>query len=491
MNEKKIGNVEVEGSESFRDSLGIVEKSGKRKWVYPKEPKGRFTNARNIFSGILLLILFGTPFITIDGHPFMLFDIINRKFILFGFPFGPHDFYLLGLTMITTIVFIFLFTAVFGRLFCGWVCPQTVFMESVFRKIDYWIEGDHRNQRRLNDSSWNGEKILKKGVKYVIYFSISFLVANMLLAWIIGVDALAKIIVAPVSEHTSGFIAITLFTGLFYFIFIWFREQACILVCPYGRLQGVLLDPNSIVIAYDYLRGEPKGKIKKGEVRKLGDCIDCNECVVVCPTGIDIRNGTQLECVNCTACIDACDNVMDKINKPRGLIRYVSQNGIKEKTKKIFTTRVIGYSVVQILLLSLLTFFLTTRSAIDVTILRTPGMFYQEQPNDKVSNLYDMKVLNKTFEQRNIEVKLLNREGNITILGDNKSVNPQEVALTKMFILLDKNSIETMNTPLQIGIYSEGVEIQRINTSFLGPVEKREQKDHHEEHQSEKKEEHQ
>ncbi len=479
MNQNKIETKEIEGEESFRDSLGIVEKSGKRKWVYPKEPKGRYTNARNIFSGILLLILFGTPFISIDGHPFMLFDIINRKFILFGFPFGPHDFYLLGLTMITTIVFIFLFTAVFGRLFCGWVCPQTVFMESVFRKIDYWIEGDHRNQRRLNDSSWNGEKIFKKGVKYVIYFSISFLVANMLLAWIIGVDALEKIIVAPVSEHTSGFTAITLFTGLFYFIFIWFREQACILVCPYGRLQGVLLDPNSIVIAYDYLRGERRGKIKRNEERKLGDCIDCNECVVVCPTGIDIRNGTQLECVNCTACIDACDNVMDKIQKPRGLIRYVSQNGIKEKTRKIFTSRVIGYSVVQILLLSLLTFFLTTRSAIDVTILRTPGMFYQEQPNDKVSNLYDMKVLNKTFEQRNIEVRLLNREGDITILGDNKSVNPQEVALTKMFISFDKKSISTMNTPLQIGVYSDGVEIQRINTSFLGPVEKKDQGEKH------------
>jgi cytochrome c oxidase accessory protein FixG len=491
MIEHNVENMEIEGSESFRDSLGIVEKSGKRKWIYPKEPKGRFTNARNIFSGMLLLVLFGTPFITIGGHPFMLFDIINRKFILFGFPFGPHDFYLLGLTMITTIVFIFLFTAVFGRLFCGWVCPQTVFMESVFRKIDYWIEGDHRNQRRLNDSSWGSEKIFKKGIKYIIYFSISFLVANMLLAWIIGIDALQRIIVDPINAHTSGFIAITLFTGLFYFIFIWFREQACILVCPYGRLQGVLLDPNSIVIAYDYLRGEPKGKIKKGEERTLGDCIDCNECVVVCPTGIDIRNGTQLECVNCTACIDACDNVMDKIDKPRGLIRYVSQNGIKEKTRKIFTTRVIGYTVVQILLLSLLTFFLTTRSAIDVTILRTPGMFFQEQPNDKVSNLYDMKVLNKTFEERNIDVKLLNREGEIKILGDNKSVSPQEVALTKMFILLDKKSISTMNTPLQIGVFSGGIEIQRINTSFLGPVEKKEHMEHNEEHQSEKKEGHQ
>ncbi len=488
MNEKKIGNVEVEGSESFRDSLGIVEKSGKRKWVYPKEPKGRFTNARNIFSSILLLILFGTPFIKIDGYPFMLFDIMNRKFILFGFPFGPHDFYLLGLAMITSIVFIFLFTAVFGRLFCGWVCPQTVFMESVFRKIDYWIEGDHRNQRKLNESSWNGEKILKKGIKYLIYFSISFLTANMLLAWIIGVDALEKIVVAPINEHTSGFIAITLFTGLFYFIFIWFREQACILVCPYGRLQGVLLDPNSIVIAYDYLRGEPRGKIKKNEERTNGDCIDCNECVVVCPTGIDIRNGTQLECVNCTACIDACDTVMDKIDKPRGLIRYVSQNGIKEKVKKIFTPRVIGYTVVQVLLLSLLTYFISTRSEIDITILRTPGMFYQEQPNNMVSNLYDMMVLNKTFTQKNIQIQLLNRNGEIKILGDNKSINPQEIVLTKMFISLDKKSIATMNTPLQIGIYSEGVEIQRVNTSFLGPVEKR---GHQEEHRSEKKEEHQ
>jgi cytochrome c oxidase accessory protein FixG len=485
MNERNLDNKEIEESESFRDSLGIVEKSGKRKWVYPKQPRGRFTNARNVFSGFLLLILFGTPFINVSGHPFMLFDIINRKFILFGFPFGPHDFYMLGLTMITTIVFIFLFTAVFGRLFCGWVCPQTVFMESVFRKIDYLIEGDHRNQRRLNDSSWNGEKLFKKGVKYIIYFSISFLVANMLLAWIIGIDALEKIIIEPITEHSSGFMAITLFTGLFYFIFIWFREQACILVCPYGRLQGVLLDPNSIVIAYDYLRGEPRGKIKRNEERTLGDCIDCNECVVVCPTGIDIRNGTQLECVNCTACIDACDTVMDKIKMPRGLIRYVSQNGIKEKTKKIFTSRVIGYTVVQVLLLSLLTYFLTTRSEIDVTILRTPGMFYQEQPNNKVSNLYDMKVLNKTFEQKNIEVKLLNLNGEIKILGDNRSVNPQEVVLTKMFISLDKKSIVTMNTPLQIGVYSEGVEVQRITTSFLGPVEKKEL---HEGHHPEEKE---
>lgn len=468
--------------ESFRDSLGIVEKSGKRKWVYPKEPKGRFTNARNVFSGILLVILFGMPFITVNGHPYMLFDIINRKFILFGSMFGPQDFYLLGLTMITSIVFIFLFTAVFGRLFCGWVCPQTVFMESVFRKIDYWVEGDHKNQRRLNESVWNSEKIFRKGTKYVIYFVISFLTANMLLAWIIGVKTLEMIVTAPIQEHVAGFTAMMLFTGLFYFIFIWFREQACILVCPYGRLQGVLLDTHSIVIAYDNLRGEPRQRKKRDEVRTAGDCIDCKECVTVCPTGIDIRNGTQLECVNCTACIDACDYVMDKIGKPRGLIRYDSLTGIKTATRKIFTTRVIGYSVVQAVLLTLLVYFLSTRSELDVTILRTPGMFYQEQQDDNVSNLYDMKVINKTFDSKDIEVKLLNVEGEVKILGDHRSVPAQEASLTKMFVILKKESITMMNTPLQFGVYAGGKEIDRITTSFLGPVEKKtEKKDHDEE----------
>jgi cytochrome c oxidase accessory protein FixG len=474
MTDSAAANIDgTSADESFRDSLGIVEKSGKRKWIYPKKPKGRFHRARIVLSSLLLIVLFGVPFITVDGHPYMLFDIVNRKFILFGFPFGPHDFYLLGLTMITAIVFIFLFTAVFGRLFCGWVCPQTVFMEMVFRKIDYWIEGDHTSQRRLNDSAWTGEKLFKKGTKYAIYFVISFLVSNMLLAWIIGVDALGKIVNEPVANHLGGFIAMMLFTGLFYGIFIWFREQACILVCPYGRLQGVLLDPNSIVIAYDYLRGEPRGKIKRGEVRTKGDCIDCKECVVVCPTGIDIRNGTQLECVNCTACIDACDAVMDKINTPRGLIRYDSMKGIKEKARRIFTPRVVGYSVVQIVLLSLLSYFLTSRSEIDVTILRTPGMFYQEQPDGRVSNLYDMKVLNKTFDERSIEMKLLNVEGEIQILGGPISMPPQEPALTKFFVSLDKRLLTSMNTPVEIGIYSEGKEVQRIVSSFLGPVEKK------------------
>lgn len=462
----------AETDESFRDSLGIVEKGGKRRWIYPKEPRGRYTIARTALSSILLIILFGVPFIKVGGHPLMLFDIINRKFVLFGFPFGPHDFFLLGLAMITTIVFIFLFTAVYGRLFCGWICPQTVFMESVFRKIDYWIEGDYRQQRKLNESSWNGIKIGKKGAKYFSYFVISFLVSNMLLAWIIGVDALGKIITDPVDEHVGGFTAMMMFTGLFYWIFIWFREQACILVCPYGRLQGVLLDRNSLVIAYDYLRGEPRGKLKRNEERKLGDCIDCKECVAVCPTGIDIRHGTQLECVNCTACIDACDNVMDKIRKPRGLIRYDSINGIKTQTRRIFTSRVIGYTAVQVLLVSLLAYFLVTRSEIDITILRTPGMFYQEQPNGRVSNLYDIKLLNKTFDTRSVDLKLVSGNGELKILADKLSMAPQDGMQAKAFVIMDKRSITRMNTPIEIGVFENGRQIHRVQTSFLGPVEK-------------------
>lgn len=470
MEQQQIIQSNSNSSETFRDTMGIVTEEGKRRWIYPKQPKGRYYFWRTILSSILLVILFGTPFIKSNGQPFMLFDVVNQKFILFGMPFGPNDFYLPGLAMITAIVFIFLFTAVYGRLFCGWVCPQTVFMEMVFRKIDYWVEGDHRKQKQLNTGRWTSEKIVKKCTKYLIYFVISFLVSNMLLSWIIGVDALNKIVTEPIHEHFAGFTSMMVFTGVFYWIFIWFREQACILVCPYGRLQGVLLDANSIVIAYDNVRGEQRGKIRKKQIRTEGDCIDCNECVVVCPTGIDIRNGTQLECVNCTACIDACDYVMDKIGKPRGLIRYDSLNGIKEKTKKIFTPRVIGYSIVQVILVGLLTFFVLTRSNIDVTILRTPGMFFQEQPDGRVSNLYDVKMLNKTFDNQKLTFKLLSPNGTIMMLGGDITVLPQTVEQGKFFVFLEQSEIQKLSTPLTIGVFSEGKMIHQIHTTFLGPV---------------------
>jgi cytochrome c oxidase accessory protein FixG len=459
--------------DSFRDHIGLITDEGKRKVVYPKKPRGRFYNARTIFSIILLAFLFGMPLIKISGHPFMMLNIIDRKFILFGQVFGTHDFFILALGFITMVVSIILFTAVFGRVFCGWACPQTVFLEMVFRKIEFFIEGDYVRQKNLNSAPWNGSKIFKKLVKWSIFFILSVLIANTFLAWIIGTDKLYNIITEPVSMHMGGFIAMLLFSGAFYFVFAWFREYSCIYVCPYGRLQGVLLDKNTTVIAYDYIRGEPRGKIKKGEERTEGDCIDCKECMAVCPTAIDIRNGTQLECVNCTACIDACDNIMTKINKPKGLIKFISENSIKDRSKFKFTGRAIAYSTVLVILLTILTILISSRKPIDVTILRAPGMIFQEQPDNKISNLYTMKLTNKTFDDVPVTLKLENTDGEIKVIGNDVKVASNDVSETKFLVLLSKDNMKQMNIPLEIGLYKNGLKFETSKINFLGPIQQK------------------
>jgi len=464
-------------SEKFRDELATVTKEGKRIWIYPKKPSGRYYNARTILSFFLLLFLFGAPFIKINGHPFILLNLLERKFIVFGIPFGPHDFHLFVLAMISTIVSVFLFTVVYGRVFCGWICPQTVFMETVFRKIEYWIEGDWKQQLALDKQPLNGSKFIKKFSKHAIFWAISFVIGNTFLSYIIGIDELFKIISEPVSKHTSGFTSMIIFSTVFYFVFSKFREQACTLVCPYGRLQGVMLDANSVVIAYDYKRGEPRGKIRKGEDQSnKGDCINCHMCVDVCPTGIDIRNGTQLECVNCTACVDACDDVMDKIKKPRGLIRYASKNEIENHVRSLLTPRSISYTIVLILLITLVLALLLNRSKFELTILRTPGILYQEQPNNRISNLYDLKIVNKTFDYLPAELELKNIDGEIKLIGANLDIKPQGVAEGKFLIILDKSKIHKLNTPLEIAVMTRGKAIDVIKTSFLGKVDRTEVK---------------
>jgi cytochrome c oxidase accessory protein FixG len=453
---------------NFRDSIGTVTSEGKRKWIYPKKPSGAFYNARRIASIILLAIFFITPFIKINGHPLFLFDILNRNFILFGIPFGPHDFHLFVIAMIAFIIFIVLFTAVFGRIFCGWACPQTVFMEMVFRRIEYFIEGDANDQKRLNASPWSGKKFVKKLFKYSIFFVLSFIVANFLLAYFIGMDELLKIISEPPSEHLKGLTAITIFSLFFYWIFSYFREQACIIVCPYGRLQSVLLDQDSVIIAYDYRRGEPRGKLNKTE----GDCIDCGLCVDVCPTGIDIRNGVQLECVNCTACIDECNKVMKKIKKPEWLIKYASLNQLEKNSEFRFNARMIIYSVILFLLLSVLTYSLSVREDVSITVLRTPGMLYQKQPGEKISNLYDLNFINKTFNSFPVTIKLENIEGELKLIGNDIYADSQEKIDGKFMIILPESSLTAVNTNLEIGFYSEDKMLQKVNASFMGPVKK-------------------
>ena len=462
---------EIKTEESFRDYIATVTKEGKRKWIYPKKPSGRFYNARTVVSLFLILFLVSTPFIKVNGHPFLLFDFLNRNFILFTIPFGPHDFHLFALAIIALAVFVILFTVIFGRVFCGWACPQTIFMEMVFRKIEYWIEGDFKDQTKLNQAPWTSNKIFKKTIKHAIFFPIAFFISNIFLSYVIGMDELIKIITAPPSKHIAGFISMLAFSGIFYWIFSYFREQVCTLVCPYGRLQGVLLDQDSIVIAYDNFRGEPRGKLKKNEAKsKLGDCIDCNLCVDVCPTGIDIRNGIQLECVNCTACIDACDTVMDKIDRPRGLIRYDSLRGIEKKEKFHFTPRMAGYSSILILILSVLSYLLVTRSDLSINILRTPGLLFQEQPDNKCSNIYDLNITNKSFNYTPIELKLKNVEGELKLLGDELNLKPQKKHDSKFLLILPKTSIAKMNTPITILVYSNDKLLKEVKTSFLGSV---------------------
>src|SRR5574338_469 len=465
-------------NQNYRDQLATVTKEGKRIWIYPKKPSGKFYNARTVVSLLLLAFLIIVPFIKVNGHQFLLFDFLNRNFILFGIPFGPHDFHLFVLAMIAIIVFIILFTVVFGRIFCGWACPQTIFMEMVFRKIEYWIEGDARDQRKLDAEAWNGKKLFKKSLKNILFFLIAFLISHIFLSYIISMDKVISIISQPPGVHLSGFIALIAFSFVFYWVFAFFREQACTIVCPYGRLQGVLLDQDSIVIAYDYKRGEPRSKIKKDQDQSdKGDCIDCHLCVDVCPTGIDIRNGIQLECVNCTACIDACDEVMEKVNRPKKLIKYASLNGIENKSKFKVTPRIIVYSVILVVLIGILGYLLSVRTEYSVNILRTPGMLFQEQPNGKVSNVYDLNIVNKTFHETPVQIKLESpANGELKLVGNDIVLKSQQIVDTKFLVLLEKASLNRMNTPIEIGVYDGKKLIKKVKTSFLGPVEINEQK---------------
>ena len=463
--------------EHFRDSIGTINEEGKRSWVYPKKPVGKLYEYRKMVSYVLLIFLFGAPFIHINGNQFLMFNVLERRFNIFGFPFWPQDFHLFVIIMITGVVFVVLFTVAFGRLFCGWICPQTIFMEMVFRRIEYWIEGDRGKQMRLDKMPWNAEKLRKRSIKWCIFFVISFLIANVFLAYLIGSDRLIEYITDGPANHVGTLISLLIFTSVFYFVFAWFREQVCIIVCPYGRLQGVLLDNKSIVVAYDHKRGEKeagRAKFKKSEDRAAtgkGDCIDCAQCVQVCPTGIDIRNGTQLECVNCTACIDACNQMMEAVNLPKDLIRYASEENIEKKAKFTFNARLKGYTAVLVILLGVLTGMLFLRNDVEATVLRLPGQLYEHKREDIISNVYTYKLINKTTKEiSEVHFELISHKGIIRVVShDRIQVPEQGLAEGTLFIEVDSHELEDEKEKLKIGVYSEDQLIETTTTVFLGP----------------------
>ena len=466
----------IQRDESYRDAISTVDKQGKRVWVYPKKPKGKFTRWGQLFGYALLVLLIAGPFIRIGGEPLLMINLVERRFVFFGQVFWPQDFLIFVMGILSFIVFITLFTVAFGRLFCGWACPQTVFMEMVFRRIEYAIEGDWKQQIALNKGPMNADKVWKKTLKHALFFAISFGIGNIFLAYIIGSDELFRIIREPAGQHVGGLFAMSAFSAVFYGNFAFFREQACTTVCPYGRLQGVLLDRKSIVIAYDHVRGETRGLFRKNEVRaeaNKGDCIDCKACVHVCPTGIDIRNGTQLECVNCTACIDACDQMMSSVDLPTGLIRYASEEEIADKKPFQFTGRLKAYSAVLIVLVGVLVTLIATRSATDTTVLRTPGMLFQTRDDGRISNLYAIKTVNKTQEALPLRYELMNVSGEIQLIGRGPDLGPGEMGKGELFVILAKDQLEGMKTNVVIGIYSGDRLLEKVNTSFVGPMNTR------------------
>ncbi|MDQ7917573.1 cytochrome c oxidase accessory protein CcoG [Mesonia sp. MT50] len=466
-----------QGKDNFRDTIGTLNEDGDRAFVFPKKPSGKWYEYRKYVSYVLLIFLVAAPFIKINGNQFLMFNVLERRFNIFGFPFWPQDLYLFVIMMIIGVVFILLFTAAFGRLFCGWICPQTIFMEMVFRRIEYWIDGDRGKQIRLSKMPWNAEKIKKRVLKWIIFFIISFLIANVFLAYLIGSDQLLRYITDGPFTHLSTFVSLLIFTGVFYFVFAWFREQVCIIACPYGRLQGVLLDDKSIVVAYDHKRGERetgRAKFKKNEDREAlgkGDCIDCFQCVHVCPTGIDIRNGTQLECVNCTACIDACDHMMESVDLPKGLIRYASESNIEKKEKFKFTPRLKGYTAVLGILIAVLVGMLFLRNDVEARILRLPGQLYEHKADNMISNVYTFKLVNKTVKDiEDIHFELMSHKGTIKVVSkDELMVKEQDLTKGTLFIEINASALNDDKEKLRIGIYSGGDLIETTTTNFLGP----------------------
>jgi cytochrome c oxidase accessory protein FixG len=468
------GQGQVIAAENFRDSVGTMDGSGKRVWIFPRKPHGKFTNYRSIVAYFLLALFFLIPFLKINGNPFLLINIVERHFYIFGQPFYPQDFFILALGAITSIVFVILFTVVFGRIFCGWICPQTIFLEMVFRKIDYLIEGDRNKQMKLDRQEWNAEKIWKRTLKWSIFAIISLVITHWMFMYIVGYQEVFKMIEEGPFNNFTSFLVMIIFTSAFYFTFAWFREQVCTLVCPYGRLQGVLIDKQTINVYYDFKRGENRSKWRKGEDRKAegkGDCIDCNQCVVVCPTGIDIRDGQQLECVNCTACIDACDEVMIKTGLPPGLIRYATEDEIEKEIPFQFTNRMKAYSFVLLLMISFLGFLLYNRGDVEAKFIKPAGSTFFVR-DAKITNTYSYTFLNKSNKDEIITIKVLEPKDAEVTLSETNKIKIKKGVITKgtVNISFPEEEIKLSKQNISIGVYNEkGELLDTFKTYFEGP----------------------
>lgn len=476
----------VEDHERFRAELASIHPDGRRKWIFArKPPAGLFYRLRTYVSWVLLVFLFGAPFVKIDGHQFILLDVINRHFVLFGLPFWPNDFYLVALLFLSLVVTIVLFTATIGRVWCGWLCPQTIFMEMVFRKIEWLIDGGPREQAQRKAGPWNYGRLWRTTVKVIVFALISFAIANTFLAYIVSSDVLIRYMIDGPGAHLELFVSLVAFTFVFFMVFYRFREQACLIACPYGRYMSALVDENTIAVTYDSVRGDPRAKWTKDDTQAkkvslegpqkyerahgVGDCVDCHQCVTVCPTGIDIRNGIQLECVNCTACIDACDEVMDKVGMRRGLIRYTSLRAIHHGTTAWMTPRIKAYGAIWILLVTTVVGLFALRSNMDVMVLRQEGTTWVEM-DDRIGNFYRLQLINKTNTDLPVEIKVVSpRQAQLTPIDLPTRVESQHIAKGRFLISLPAKQMRASSQDVVLRVRWGSDETTTITTSLIGP----------------------
>ncbi len=400
-----------------RESVTTIRPDGSRPFMYPAETRGRYTRARRITAYLLITLYRSLPWITINGYPAVFLDVAERRFPLFGLTLAAQDMWLMFFVISGLGFSLFFITSLFGRVWCGWACPQTVFLEHVYRRIEAWIEGDAVSRRALETAPWTPAKITKRVLKHAVFLLVSAFFTHLFLAYFVSLPEVWSMVRAAPSEHWSTFVFMMAYTGLTYFIFCWFREQVCIVICPYGRIQSVLTDDHTVTVGYDALRGEPRGAKRAVELTPpAGDCVDCLRCVHVCPTGVDIRQGMQLECVGCTACIDACDDVMDRLQRPRGLIRYASQNALVGKPTRWIRARTLLYFVLLVVGAGVAAWALTTVRPANLGVTRMTGAPYIIDTT-MVRNQFLVRIVNKRNTPARFIVRLENAPADVRRIG--------------------------------------------------------------------------
>lgn len=377
-----------------RNVVTTINADGSRFMVHPADTRGRFTFWRRVVAYLLIAFFIALPWIPINGYPALFLDITGRRFHLFGATLAFQDTWLLFFVLSGTAFTLFFVTALWGRIWCGWTCPQTVYLEHVYRRVERWIEGDSMARKKLDAAPMSPEKAAKRVIKHGIFIVLSFLIAHIFLSYFVSLPGLWDRISHAPLEHWHSFLFVFAFTTILYVNFAWFREQLCIIICPYGRFQSILIDNHSKNVAYDFNRGDPPGKPKDP---KAGDCIDCTRCVQVCPTGIDIRQGLQLECIGCASCIDACDEIMDKVKRPRGLIRYASEEELAGKRTRLIRFRTVLYAILLLIGAGVAATAVNSVEPIHVTVTRMVGSpFYVTATH--VRNQYQLRLINKSNE---------------------------------------------------------------------------------------------